>query len=177
MQHSRRSVLRALAVGAAAAAVPAAMRPRSASAHDPRTAAAAPDGAPAPPPWDLLAPLGPGDPLALGWRVETLSEIRSGAAVLVLAHDDGSRARILLCRNGGSPRGITHTHAVDLLVMNGARGNRPTDESLGRVVLGLADVIAANEEKAGIPDEVITHLMTHDERVRLHGSAPGGALA
>jgi hypothetical protein len=179
--RTRRSVLKVLALGAAAAALrrasPWAVTPPAPAAD----ATAGPEAAArrlhAPAPWGLLSPLRAGDALALGWRVAGLSEVRLGAAVLLLACRSGESARVHLCRHEGSPRGMAHTRKVDLLVMNGGRGDQPTDEELGRVVLGLADVVAANEDKPGPHQLALARMMTHEERVRVYGSEPGGALA
>jgi hypothetical protein len=94
-----------------------------------------------------------------------------------LASQSGQSTRVHLCRHEASPRGVAHARTIDLLVMNGGRGDQPTDEELGRVVLGLAEVIAANENRPGAHQLALARMMTHDERVRVYGSNPGDALA
>jgi hypothetical protein len=171
--ESRRVVLKALAAGATAAALPSLAGPslrRALSGN-----AEAGQAAEAIPAWDLVAPLRGGDVLALGWHLQDLSPLAQGAAILTLVSETG-QARVHLCRNGGSPRGVAHTRDVDLLLMNGGQGDRPTDEPLGRVVLGIAEVIAANEDKPSVR-EITARLWTHDERLRAHAAGTAGALA
>lgn len=123
----------------------------------------------APAPWPLLQPLVGGAVLGLGWRIEDLSPVTKGAAVLVLRNGERT-ARVHICRHDGSPVGVAHTAHLDLVVMNGGKGGSQTDESLGRVLLGLAPHLAANESRVDL-----ALLQTHPERMRAH--AAGGGLA
>jgi ferredoxin len=90
------------------------------------------------PPWTLLSPLVEGAALGLGWVLESLSPIRSGAATMVLRHPRDGIARVAIRRNGGAPLGVAHTEHLDFLLMNGGGGNSETQGSIGRVLLALA---------------------------------------
>ena len=133
------------------------------------------------PPWALLAPFGPGSPLALGWSIESLSPIRGGAATLLLTHPERGRARIAIRRNSGAPLGIAHTDALDLLLMNGGSGGTRTDESAGRVLIALARALGAEAARPGaLP--FIAALEPHAEMqgpqtLRGDGGEPGRRVA
>ncbi|MEB2286417.1 MAG: 2Fe-2S iron-sulfur cluster-binding protein [Myxococcales bacterium] len=94
-------------------------------------------------PWALLAPFGEGASLPLGWSIESLSPIRAGAATLVLVHAEHGRARVAIRRNGGAPLGVAHTGALDLMLLNGGSGGARTEESVGRVLIVLAQALEA----------------------------------
>lgn len=117
----------------------------------------------APAPWDLLRPLTVGSTVAHGWRVAEFTGIVDGSCVLTLQNERGRSHRIHLCRNAGKPQGIVHTDAVDLLVMNGGRGDLATDESFAQAVAEVAHVIAANERREAT---VVASLWPHEERLR-----------
>jgi hypothetical protein len=169
---SRRSVLKKLLAGtAAAAAVPGtASAALGAVQGGVRTAEAGgvtlPTG---PAPWWLLHPIGMGTPLKHGWYVAGLSAVERGASVLTLAHSSGRRANVHLCAHDGSPRGVASTRLVDLVLMDGGSGSFRTDERLGRVVLGLAERIRRNETNAEGDLSPIARMMTHDDRVEVFG--------
>jgi hypothetical protein len=166
---SRRSVLKKLLAGtAAAAAVPGTA---SAAIQAVQTSAAAagislPTG---PAPWWLLAPVAVGTPLKYGWYVEGLSAVERGAAVLTLSHTNGRKARVHLCAHNGRPRGVAHTAMLDLVLMDGGSGSFRTDEKLGRVVLGLAERVRRNETASSGDLTPVARMMAHDERVRAFG--------
>ena len=120
-----------------------------------------------PAPWNLLSPLGAGASLALGWTLQDLSPISGGAAVMTLSKDDGAEVRVHMCRNTGDARGQAHTKRFDLIVMNGGDGRTKTEESLGRVVMGLADVIRANESGSAAT-RVVAQMQSHEERLELY---------
>jgi hypothetical protein len=107
--------------------------------------------------WPLLAPLAPGDAIGLGWRVGELTAVSHGAAVLTLESEQES-VRVHLCRFDGQAHGVAHSDTVDLLLMNRARGARPTDEGLARVLVVLARLIRGNE-RAGVraPESLVSH--------------------
>lgn len=166
---SRRSVLKKMLAGTAAAAAV----PGSASAAFHSTAGAAiaselqlPTG---PAPWWLFAPVGLGTPLKYGWYVADLSSVERGASVLTLAHASGRRARVHLCAHNGRPQGLTHTGLVDLVLMDGGSGSFRTDERLGRVILGLAERIRRNETDPRGDLSPIARMMTHTDRLDAFG--------
>lgn len=93
------------------------------------------------PPWDLLAPFTAGAALGLGWQLESLSPIQSGATNLVLRHELGTTARVAIRRHDGNPHGVAHTQRLDFLVMNGGGGNARTDDSVAAALTSFADVL------------------------------------
>jgi hypothetical protein len=107
--QSRRSLLTRLAAAAAAFSLP-----RSLFARPP-------------------IPFRAGDPLALGWSIEKLN-----AKKVTLRHDDGRRAEIEIRPRGATPIGIAQNATHDFILINDGHGRKPTDEDLGRVILGMA---------------------------------------
>lgn len=122
-----------------------------------------------PAPWDIIAPLEAGSELALGWSIKDLSAVQLGGAVLTLVHKRGFEAQVHFCKNGGSPRGITHSNLFDVFVMNGGDGEKVSEEELGRVVLTLGEVIRQNETKRPQLKKVAATMLSHEERVDLFG--------
>jgi hypothetical protein len=182
---SRRAFVGKLAVGAAAAgavttigsraqaravAEPAASPPQrpGTEAETHGVSAEVPPLAPASAPWELLAPLSAGASLGHGWQVAELSPVHAGSCVLTLAHDSGRTHRVHLCRNAGTPVGLVHTAAVDLLVMNGGAGELATDESLAQAVATVAHAVARNESA---PRVAQVGLLAHAERVERFGTS------
>jgi hypothetical protein len=76
-----------------------------------------------------------------------LGEIVHGSSVITLENDEGRTQRLHMCRNDGDPQGLVYTDRFDLVVMNGGRGDLPTDENFGQAVAAIAHVIAGNEAK------------------------------
>lgn len=116
-----------------------------------------------PPPWELLTPLAPGAALAGGWRVAALDGVLDGSSALTLQNKNGRSQRLHICRNDGSPRGLVYTDRFDLVVMNGGRGDLPTEEGFGQAVADVAHVIAANEAR-GQHDALLRDLLPQSER-------------
>ena len=171
---NRRQAVQGILVGGAVVAVPGVARARNAGV---RIANAAPPHSASPPaaageqeipaPWHLIAPLKPGSEIALGWSVVALSAVVRGASILTLRGSDGRSSAIHLCQRGERPCGIAHTETVDLILMNGAEGRAPTEESLGRVIKTLALRIRENERRCPRSDGSL--LMTHDRRMSEFG--------
>jgi hypothetical protein len=70
-----------------------------------------------------------------------------------------------LCRNDGRPQGLVYTDGFDLVVMNGGRGDLPTEEGFAQAVAEVSHVLAANE--SGWRHEPATAtLLPHAERLR-----------
>jgi hypothetical protein len=160
--ESRRDLLKTLAAGAAVAAVPTAIvavESHEDERHVVRTPATGSG------PWWLLAPLEPGFKLAAGWFVGALSPVVQGAAILTLVHESGRTERVHVCALHGSGRGVAQTALLDLVMMDGRTGGETTDEELGRVVLGLAKLIADNELLPNGDLRSLAWLKDHDERV------------
>jgi hypothetical protein len=111
----------------------------------------------------LFEPLEVGDRVGLGWSVTGLTEVKLGAAVLVLAHESGREARVHVCLRDGAPVGVAHSAWLDFLVMNDAGGSDATDESLARVLRTLAELARRNERRGAAPPEA---LESHDVRLR-----------
>ena len=121
-----------------------------------------------PPPWELLAPLKLGSSVAYGWHVADLTGPVNGACVLTLQNERGRVQRVHLCRNDGTPQGFVYTRRLDLVVMNGGRGDLGTEENLAQAVAAIAHVIAANEDRNAA---AIDALLPHAERVSQYSSA------
>jgi hypothetical protein len=121
-----------------------------------------------PPPWELLAPLKLGSSVAYGWHVADLSGPVNGACVLTLQNERGRVQRVHLCRNDGTPQGFVYTRRLDLVVMNGGRGDLGTEENLAQAVAAVAHVIAANEDRSVA---AIDALLPHAERMTQFSSA------
>ena len=187
---SRRELIGKAAVGATAALALGAARTAAGSARalhattgdsgvgrdarsDARTPAqpAEPEAVASPAPWELLSPLVAGAVVAPAWRVTDLSPVRDGSCVVTLQNEGGRAHRDHLCRNDGTPQGIVHTRALDLVMMNAGYGDLPTEESLAQAVAALAHVVAANESK--VPGQVLAELLPHAERVRRFASGDG----
>ena len=116
-------------------------------------------------PWELLAPLAKGSAIGLGWSIAGLSAVEKGARVLTLSHSLGKVARIHICAHRGSPAGLAHTASLDLLLMDGGNGSTPTDEDLGRVLLGLAAHLQNTESR--LESAELESLQPHAERLAL----------
>jgi hypothetical protein len=118
-------------------------------------------------PWWLLAPMKPGDEVGFGWSLHTLQAYDRGAWTLTLKRE-AIEARVHICYHNGSPRGVAHGELLDLILMDGGDGGKPTVESLGRVLQHLATVVRENELREGADTE-LSALMTHHERVVRYG--------
>lgn len=117
-----------------------------------------------PPPWELISPLAAGSVVANGWSVSGLTGVVDGSCVLTLQNERGREHRIHVCRNEGSPEGLVFTDRFDLVVMNGGRGDLPTEEGFAQAVAEVARVLAKNEPDGRI-EPVIAGLMTQRSRV------------
>jgi len=118
----------------------------------------------APAPWELLSPLALGSDVANGWSAAGLTGVVDGSCVLTLRNQRGREHRIHLCRNDGSPEGLVYTNRFDLVVMNGGRGDLPTEEGLAQAVAEVAHVLAQNETNRQL-EAVLSNLMPQAERV------------
>lgn len=174
--ESRRKVLQQIGLGTAAVTIAAGS---AAAAHKASRVAAPGVGSQAsaaaqPPeagagPWWLLAPLGRGAHLGEGWFLAHLGAVERGASVLTLQHRDGAIGRVHLCHHQGAPKGLAHTELLDLVLMDGGRGDKPTDESLGRVLMGLAAQIRGNELSGQGDLAELARMQPHDERLLTYG--------
>jgi hypothetical protein len=117
----------------------------------------------APPRWELLHPLTLGAAVSHGWHLADWSGAVDGSCVLTLQNERGRAYRIHVCRNDGHPQGLVYTEHFDLVVMNGGRGDLPTEEGLAQAVAAVAHVLAANE---GHQREVAASLLPHAERLQ-----------
>lgn len=126
------------------------------------------------PPWWLIAPVRRGSYVGSGWRVQSLSRIEQGAAVLTLAHLSGKVAAVHLCRRAGLPRGLAHTPNLDLYLMNDGDGELPTPEGVGRAVKTVAMRITRRERQEQRFDAP-RGMMSHWARVRWYGT-PGSVV-
>ena len=161
---SRRDVLQALGVGAVASASLGAASVASAGSARSLWSADAP-------PWWLIDPLTAGTSLGRGWRVEELSAVQEGASVLTLSHRDGRIARVHICAREGRPQGVACTGLFDFVLMDGAQGDRPTEESLGRVLRQVARRARRAEQRVGEDElRMVVGLRSHPERVARYGA-------
>jgi hypothetical protein len=127
----------------------------------------------APAPWEVLHPLAVGSVVAHGWSVAGFTGAVDGSCVLTLQNDKGRSHRVHLTRNDGAPQGIVYTKNFDLVVMNGGRGDLPTDEGFAQAVAEVAHVLAANESGQG---SIVTALLPQAERVRRFGGMADARL-
>ncbi len=114
-----------------------------------------------PAPWELLRPLTVGAIVTSDWRVSDLTGVVDGSCVVTLENGKGRSQRLHICRNDGRPSGLVYTDRFDLVVMNGGRGDLPTEENFGQAVAEIAHVIAGNEAKH---DELMRTLLPQSER-------------
>ena len=112
-------------------------------------------------PWELLRPLTVGASVTKDWRVSDLTGVVDGSCVVTLENGKGRTQRLHICRNDGRPSGLVYTDRFDLVVMNGGRGDLPTEENFGQAVAEIAHVIAGNEAKH---DELMRTLLPQSER-------------
>ncbi len=134
------------------------------------------DAAPlsAPDPWPLLDPVGPGTSLGLGWTAQSLDPLEQGARRLTLAHDEGGRAEVLVCRRADTPRGVASSQELDFVVVTHGHGPQRTDENLARGLTVLAAAVALRERSTLAAE--LPSLLTHEERLRRFGDAPAERL-
>ena len=59
----------------------------------------------------------------------------------------------------------TSTALFDLVLMDGGKGDSPTNENLGRVILGIAAQIKNREQELLAQADQIGELQTHEERL------------
>ena len=98
-----------------------------------------------------------------GWFLSNLSPIERGASVLTFQKKDGEVARVHMCAHFGTPKGIASTRFLDFLLMDGGKGNTPSNEGLGRVILSLAARV--EESETLLVEELQAKLQTHEERL------------
>lgn len=159
--NSRRNLLKTAGLTAAALAI---------TSTGQKSVAAFAQGRDGGAPWWLLSPLKQGASLGRGWSIEGLSPIESGAAILTLAHRDGRQTRVHLCAWKDAPRGVAHTDLLDLIVMDGGQGDRPTEEGLGRALSSLASRIRRNELRLDADIRALAGMQSHEERVEQYGA-------
>lgn len=120
-------------------------------------------------PWGLISPLSPGASLAGGWQVQSLSDVQKGASILTLQHAVHGQANIHVCAHDGQPQGVASTAMLDLVIMDGRDGNKPTNERLGRVVMDIASRIRKNETSDTADLRTMSRMMPHVARVDAYG--------
>ncbi len=122
-------------------------------------------------PWCLMHPVECGMRVGKGWSISDLSPVKDGAAVLTLTHAAHGRARVHICSRKGQNAGITHSHLLDFVLMDGGNGDKRTQENLGRIIIGIAQRVAKNE--LGVVDadtiDAMSRMLTHEERMALYG--------
>ncbi len=122
----------------------------------------------------LFAPI-IGRPIALGYRVESVSEVELGSARVTLVTADGSRAILQVFRRSPVSAGLATTRLLDLRWMNGADGVEATQEHAGLAVLGLAarlrrvEAAALDSGLSRAQRTALRALQTHEQRFASHG--------
>ena len=122
-------------------------------------------------PWCLMHPVQKGMCVGKGWSVTELSPVKDGASVLTLGHSTHGKARVHICARRGKTSGLTHSHLLDFVLMDGGDGDKRTQENLGRIILGIAKRVSKNElgaVDAGTID-AMSRMLTHEERMALYG--------
>ena len=161
---SRRDVLKKLGIGMAAVTV------GTAAASKAETLTAFAEGESLKnAPWWLLSPLTIGSSVGKGWKVKSLGSIEQGASILTLQNVDKREYNVHICVHDGMPKGLAYTEFLDLVLMDGGQGDRPTDEAFGRVLLGIAKRIRHNELESQESFDELARLETHSERVGRYG--------
>jgi hypothetical protein len=175
----RRTFFGMVGAGAAAAAVPGALRAGTSTtgAATPRDEARASG-----PNLDFL--LGPlvGRTLTGGLRVAAASAITQGAVTLTLRGRDGREAVVQAFRRSASSAGIATTRWLDLRWMNGADGELATPEAGGLAVMSLASRIRRIESAlvrdgvTGAQRSALRSLETIEARNARYGARYGAAV-
>lgn len=167
---TRRDLLKAVGSGVAGVAVSTATGSSAAHARKASLLAFA-EGLGSGAPWCLVAPLQKGSNVGKGWTLAGLSSVREGASIMELRHPHHGTAKVHLCARSGRDTGLTHSHLLDLRLMDGGDGERPTTESLARVVTGIAKRIAKNELGTvdGATLDAMARMLTHEERKAFYG--------
>jgi len=117
----------------------------------------------------LISPLEIGSSVGKGWKIEEIGLIEQGACILSLKHNSGEVTNIHICAKGEEQKGIASTELLDLVIMDGRQGEEPTQEDVGRVVMGIAKRIQSNEISLEADLSSLASLQSHDERVYRYG--------
>ena len=125
------------------------------------------------PPWWLFSLKSEGKNLGRGWHLDSLSSVNRGASVLSLKKENGEQARVHICAHNGNPKGLTHTAFLDFILMDGGKGNQPTDEDLGCALIGLTRRVLIRELQMDTANlhyaqKALSHLQTHQDRLILY---------
>lgn len=120
-------------------------------------------------PWWMIHPLTKGSRLTRGWTVGELSPVRKGAAVLTLIDPEGKPVDVHLCAHEGNPKGVAYTTFLDFVVMDGADGDRATNETLGRILTDLARRIRRNEVRGEADLRPVARMLPHGDRIVYYG--------
>jgi hypothetical protein len=122
-------------------------------------------------PWCLMAPLQAGANVGKGWRLSALGPVQSGASIMTLTHPVHGQARVHICARIGTGVGLSSTHLLDLVLMDGGDGQDRTPEGLARVVKGISKRIAKNELCAVDSKSLdsMSKMLTHDQRMARFG--------
>jgi hypothetical protein len=123
------------------------------------------------PPWCLVDPITKGTCVGKGWSVSDLSGVNEGASVLSLTHFNHGTAKVHICARGTQGSGLTHSHLLDFVLMDGGDGGKRTQENLGRVIMSIAKRVSKNEINTVDADtlDAMSRMLTHEERMALFG--------
>jgi hypothetical protein len=164
---TRRELIKKISAGAVSTAALGAGGVAIATHHATLEAFARPSGQA---PWWLLHPLKSGNEVGLGWKLGSLGPVERGASILELEHSSGAQARVHICTYENKPKGLAHTALFDIILMDGGRGDKPTEESVGRVLLTLAEHMSKNEIRDLADLSKVKRMLTHTERVDIYGA-------
>jgi hypothetical protein len=114
----------------------------------------------------LIAPLREGASIG-SWRVQSTTEVRTGAITVNLSDEAGHTYPIDLCLRDDTPGAAVppaRTTFFDVFAANGGKGDTPTSERHGLAAMALAEVIRTNE-----PHITVDGVMTQRDRIRKFG--------
>jgi hypothetical protein len=107
----------------------------------------------------LFTPLKAGGTIGFGWSLEAISPPITGAILLNLVNDSGATARVRVCRRDGEPMGVAHSALLDFVIMN--RSGGPTEETLGRAVVAMAEAVMKNEQRLSAEVNLLSNHKQH----------------
>ena len=160
---ARRNLLQNFGLGAAGAFLASGFHVNQTSKSKTANSTESSKGAP----WWLFEPLSQGDFLGKGWYLANVSGIEQGAFVITLQTETNRTARIHVCSHFGASQGIAATRYLDFVLMDGGKGNTPSEENLGRIILSLAKHVQATEDYL-FAKGILDILDTHENRLLLY---------
>jgi hypothetical protein len=90
--------------------------------------------------------------------VASLSAVVEGSAILTLRHRSGRKVAARIVRRGVAPIGVAQTRDLDLLLINGAKGSRRTEELVARTLRSMAARIRRRENGAPTSPQALAEM-------------------